>query len=55
MSPRESAEVFDAVAWGFDPADDELTALASTERWFERFPWEPDGETHSESDDDPDE
>lgn len=45
MSSRDSADVFDSVAWAFDPAEDELTALASTERWFEHFPWEQDAPT----------
>lgn len=49
MSARESADVFDAVAWTFDPADDDLTPLASTERWFEHFPWEQGEEPEAKS------
>lgn len=39
-SPEDTAEIFDGVEWGYDPAQETLTPLASTFHWFERFPWE---------------
>lgn len=36
------AEVIDAVRWDYDPEDDDVSPLVSTERYFRDFPW--DGE-----------
>ena len=41
MTRRDTGAEFDAVVWVFDPAEQVLTPLASTSRWFEGFPWEP--------------
>lgn len=36
------ADVLDQVAWDYDPEDDLLSPLCSTERYFRDFPWEPE-------------
>ena len=36
------AEALDAVRWDYDPEDDRLSPLVSTERYFRDFPWEPE-------------
>ncbi len=33
------ADLLDKVAWDFDPEDDLLSPLVSTERYFRDFPW----------------
>ena len=36
------ADAIDGVRWEYDPAQQMLSPLVSTSRWFEGFPW--DGE-----------
>ena len=36
------ADLLDGVRWDFDPAQQLLSPLVATARWFEHFPW--DGE-----------
>ncbi len=36
------ADVMDSVKWDYDPEDDDLSPLVSTERYFRDFPWEPE-------------
>ena len=36
------AEAIDSVRWDYDPEDDQLSPLVSTERYFRDFPWEPE-------------
>ena len=38
-----AADVLDRVAWDFDPEDDLLSPLVTTERYFRDFPWETEG------------
>ncbi len=38
------ADVLDGVAWDFDPEDDFVSPLVTTERYFRDFPWTPEGE-----------
>ena len=35
-----AADVLDRVAWDFDPEDDLVSPLVTTERYFRDFPWE---------------
>lgn len=39
--PR-TAEVFDGVAWDYDPEDHYLSPLVSARRYFRDFPWQPE-------------
>lgn len=32
-------QVLDAVRWDYDPEEEELSPLVSTERYFRDFPW----------------
>lgn len=34
------ADLLDGVRWDFDPAQQRLSPLVATSRWFEDFPWE---------------
>jgi hypothetical protein len=36
------ADLLEGVRWDFDPAQQALSPLVATARWFEHFPW--DGE-----------
>ncbi len=36
------AEAIDSVRWDYDPDEDDLSPLVSTERYFRDFPWEPE-------------
>lgn len=38
------AEVMDSVRWEYDPEDELLSPLVSTERYFRDFPWDGGGE-----------
>lgn len=38
---KSSVEIFGSVVWDYDPEDDSVSALASAERYFRNFPWEP--------------
>ncbi len=42
--PRSAplAEVVDSVRWDYDPEDEHLSPLVTTERYFRDFPWEPE-------------
>ncbi len=32
-------QVLDAIRWDYDPEEEELSPLVSTERYFRDFPW----------------
>ena len=36
------ADALDGVRWDFDPAQQILSPLVTTARWFEDFPWDGD-------------
>ena len=35
-----AADLLDGVTWDFDPEDDLLSPLVTTERYFRDFPWD---------------
>lgn len=35
----QAADVLDRVEWDYDPEDDLLSPLVTTERYFRDFPW----------------
>lgn len=39
-----AADVLDRVAWDFDPEDDLLSPLVTTDRYFRDFPWDREDE-----------
>ncbi len=39
-----TADVLDRVAWDYDPEDDLLSPLVTTERYFRDFPWDREHE-----------
>ena len=39
-SSDPTADVLDGVDWEFDPEDELVSPLVSTERYFRDFPWE---------------
>lgn len=38
------ADALDRVRWDYDPAQQLLSPLVATARWFEDFPWDGEGD-----------